>query len=193
MKFLKILKISDIFQNFWNFYSLPALLYIKLFTGEKTTAPGVNGMYTIGKSLGFVLPNIYYLKEDTNIKWMAYEYWNFTSSFLGMFTCFSLFLSDYIIYFSESDLSQYNNVKLVLDGIDTFAVIKLNNHTISTTENMFRQYVLDIQKYLVVSIYFLYPTIWGCSLYIFAYHLFLLALCGRQPFIRGTRGGLLYI
>lgn len=45
---------------------------------------------------------------------------------------------------------EYENVNLVLDGVDTFADIVLNNVTIGSTTNMFVRYVFDVKDILKV-------------------------------------------
>lgn len=53
--------------------------------------------------------------------------------------------------FNASDeLMQRRNINIVFDGIDTLSEIKLNEKTILTTDNMHRQYTVDV-KGLVVS------------------------------------------
>lgn len=65
-----------------NSYSI--LFTSKYFQGKTATTTGVTGIYTIGKKLGFVAANTYYLKEDSRVKWMANETWNFTTKFDGI-------------------------------------------------------------------------------------------------------------
>lgn len=52
-------------------------------------------------------------------------------------------------------LVNYDNVNLVLDGIDTVAEVSINGKTVLLTENMFRQYVTNVKTYLNVSICFI--------------------------------------
>ncbi|EGW33675.1 beta-mannosidase precursor [Spathaspora passalidarum NRRL Y-27907] len=54
---------------------------------------------------------------------------------------------EYRTTFKASSASFKNNV-LVFEGLDTFAKVYLNNTPILTTENMFREYRVDITQYL---------------------------------------------
>lgn len=80
--------------------------------------------------------------------WSTDQFYVYLSHFL---TYFSTIKKDKPNFFPGNDLLAYENVNLVLDGIDTFALVQLNKANVTFTENMFRQYVLDVRKYLNVS------------------------------------------
>ena len=42
------------------------------------------------------------------------------------------------------------NVNLIFEGLDTFGTVKLNNHTVGTSTNMFVKYIFNAKPYLKV-------------------------------------------
>ncbi len=55
---------------------------------------------------------------------------------------------DYRTTFDVAEMLDYENTELVFNGIDTYAEIYLNDSLILTADNMFRQWVIDIKKWL---------------------------------------------
>lgn len=50
----------------------------------------------------------------------------------------------------SSDFAKARKVVLIFYGIDTFANVSLNNHTIGQTSNMFLRYIFDVTDYIKV-------------------------------------------
>ncbi|XP_035307478.1 beta-mannosidase isoform X4 [Cricetulus griseus] len=71
----------------------------------------------------------YYRFNDLNYRWISLENWTYSKKFKIPF-----------------NVSNWQKVKLIFEGVDTVAEILLNNVTIGKTDNMFTGYSFDITK-----------------------------------------------
>ncbi|GAB1288145.1 Beta-mannosidase [Apodemus speciosus] len=69
----------------------------------------------------------YYRFNDLNYRWISLDNWTYSTEFKIPF-----------------NLSEWQKVKLIFDGVDTVAEILFNNVTIGKTDNMFTGYSFDI-------------------------------------------------
>lgn len=69
----------------------------------------------------------YYRFNDLNYRWISLDNWTYSTDFKIPF-----------------DLSEWQKVKLVFDGVDTVAEILFNDVTIGKTDNMFTEYSFDV-------------------------------------------------
>ena len=87
-----------------------------------------------------VLDNIYAGFNDVEYKWVARSNWSY-------YTTFEV----------REALTDYYTINLVLEGVDTFSTILINDVEVGTTQNMFVKYIFNITEQIKVSV----------SLYIF--------------------------
>ncbi|KAM5255680.1 beta-mannosidase [Ctenodactylus gundi] len=71
----------------------------------------------------------YYRFNDLDYRWISWDNWTYSKEFKIPF-----------------DLSKWQKVILIFEGVDTVAEILLNNVTIGKTDNMFKRYSFDITK-----------------------------------------------
>nr|XP_019594486.1 PREDICTED: beta-mannosidase isoform X2 [Rhinolophus sinicus] len=69
----------------------------------------------------------YYRFNDLNYRWISLDNWTYSKEFKIPF-----------------DISKWQKVNLVFEGVDTVAEVLLNNVSIGKTNNMFRRYSFDI-------------------------------------------------
>uniref|UniRef100_A0A8D1NIK7 Beta-mannosidase n=1 Tax=Sus scrofa TaxID=9823 RepID=A0A8D1NIK7_PIG len=69
----------------------------------------------------------YYRFNDLKYRWIALDNWTYSKKFETPF-----------------DISKWQQVNLVFEGIDTVANVLLNNVSVGKTDNMFRRYSFDI-------------------------------------------------
>ena len=50
----------------------------------------------------------------------------------------------------DSDLKDSTRILLILDGVDSFSTVYINNKTVGSTFNMFLKYHFDIKEHLLV-------------------------------------------
>ncbi|XP_006872780.1 PREDICTED: beta-mannosidase [Chrysochloris asiatica] len=83
----------------------------------------------------------YYRFNDLNYRWISLDNWTYSKEFQIPF-----------------DLSKWQKVNLIFDGIDTVTKILLNYVTIGKTDNMFNRYSFDITNVVrdknIIEIYF---------------------------------------
>ncbi|KAI4572553.1 hypothetical protein MJG53_006053 [Ovis ammon polii x Ovis aries] len=74
-----------------------------------------------------IIKDPYYRFNNLDYRWIALDNWTYIKKFK-----------------LHSDMSEWNKVNLVFEGIDTVAVVLLNSVPIGKTDNMFRRYSFDI-------------------------------------------------
>ena len=100
----------------------------KLQIHVNASVPG--GVYTDLAKAGVIFPvdELYYRFNDVNTRWVAYENWNYTTTFQWNAT------------------STAGSIILDCKGLDTAASIYLNGNLLGTTDNMFTRYKFEINK-----------------------------------------------
>lgn len=78
---------------------------------------------------GIIAKDLYYRKNLEEAGWVTWKYWWFRKTF-------------------TFDEVSKDIVRLVFDGLDTFAVVYLNGQKLGETENMHLQYKYDVKKLL---------------------------------------------
>ncbi|MGB4595837.1 MAG: glycoside hydrolase family 2 protein [Anaerolineaceae bacterium] len=92
------------------------------------TVPG--GVHTDLLNLG-VIPDPFVGDNEAKVQWVAEADWEYRLAFIP-----------------EVDLLKQDHIELVCDGLDTLAVLSLNDEPLGNTENMFRQYRFDLKPLL---------------------------------------------
>ena len=77
------------------------------------------------------IPDPFYGDNEKKLQWIEEEDWNYQTSF----------------NVTQEELSN-QHVELRFDGLDTYSEIYLNDSLILTTDNMFRQWTVDVKKIL---------------------------------------------
>ncbi|XP_063918754.1 beta-mannosidase-like [Zophobas morio] len=90
------------------------------------------GIYTDLMNNG-VLDNIYAGFNDVEYKWVARSNWSY-------YTTFEV----------REALTDYYTINLVLEGVDTFSTILINDVEVGTTQNMFVKYIFNITEQIKV-------------------------------------------
>jgi beta-mannosidase len=100
--------------------------------GKKEWLPAIvpGGVHTDLMAAGKI-PDPFVSDHERRVMWVAESDWVFRRSFDA-----------------AGDLLAANQVHLVCDGLNTFAAVTLNGHSVGRTENMFRQYRWDVKPYL---------------------------------------------
>ncbi|KAJ8985912.1 hypothetical protein NQ317_010669 [Molorchus minor] len=80
-----------------------------------------------------IIDDIYYGANDDETRWVPRSNWTY-------YTTFTV----------HEDLLKFENIKLVFDGLDTFASVFVNDVKVGESINMFVQYVFDIKQDLKV-------------------------------------------
>jgi beta-mannosidase len=76
-----------------------------------------------------LIPDPYYRKNESTLQWIGKENWEYKTSFI----CNAAVLTK-------------RNIQLVFDGLDTYADVFLNGRLILSTDNMFRQWSVDVKR-----------------------------------------------
>ncbi|KAG9510441.1 Beta-mannosidase, partial [Fragariocoptes setiger] len=92
------------------------------------------GIYTDLKRNNVLGQDIFYGKNDLNYRWVGYENWTYTLSFI-----------------TSNQVPDSRYVNLVAHGLDTISTISLNGQIVGTTNNMFVRYKFDIKPFLRIS------------------------------------------
>jgi beta-galactosidase/beta-glucuronidase len=80
---------------------------------------------------GKKIKNPFYANNNAQLEWIEKEDW------------------EYGLYFDVADnINNRKSIKLIFEGIDTYAEIKLNGKSILNTDNMFRKYECDVTTIL---------------------------------------------
>ncbi|MBI5303914.1 MAG: glycoside hydrolase family 2 protein [Chloroflexi bacterium] len=77
------------------------------------------------------IPDPFVGDNEQRVKWVAESDWEYRRTF----SC-------------APELLNEDHVRLVCDGLDTLATIKLNGQELGRTDNMFRQYTWDVKRWL---------------------------------------------
>lgn len=72
-------------------------------------------------------------ENERQIQWVGESDWVYRSTFRSP---------------ASTDLSQLQNVELVFEGLDTFAIVSLNGKTILQSDNMFLPQRVDVKRLL---------------------------------------------
>lgn len=80
-----------------------------------------------------VIPNPFYGTNEKQLQWIENEAWEYETSFVV----------------SPSEL-KHKTVELQFDGLDTYAEVFLNGKSILNVDNMFRNWKVEVKKYLKV-------------------------------------------
>ncbi|XP_062621903.1 beta-mannosidase-like [Saccostrea cucullata] len=78
-----------------------------------------------------VIQDPYYRDNDLKYRWIGRDDWMYSR-----------------VFNVTSEMMRMTNVKLVSEGLDTFATVMINGHLVGETDNMFLQYVMDIKPYI---------------------------------------------
>jgi beta-mannosidase len=73
----------------------------------------------------------YFGENEKKLQWISKKDWIYRTSF-----------------FVDDDLVSKQNMELVFKGLDCYADIYLNNHLLLSTDNMFREWVIDIKDHI---------------------------------------------
>lgn len=79
------------------------------------------------------IPDPYVGRNDLTLQWIGEKDWVYRKSFR----------------IDSMDLEK-EHVQLVFEGLDTYADIRLNNHLLASTDNMFRRWRFDVKELLVI-------------------------------------------
>ncbi|XP_078057374.1 beta-mannosidase isoform X3 [Mustelus asterias] len=99
---------------------------IRSGNGSVRAAAAVPGNVHSALLSGGIIQDPYYRFNDDAYRWIVLDNWTYSRTF-------SL----------PSDFSKWKRVNVVCDGLDTVATILINNITVGTSNNMFRQYTFD--------------------------------------------------
>ena len=78
-----------------------------------------------------IIPNPFFGANETKVKWVENEDW------------------EYVTYFDFSKTILSNQqIELIFEGLDTYAFVTLNDSLILQSDNMFREYKLDVKNIL---------------------------------------------
>jgi beta-mannosidase len=90
--------------------------------------PGCVHLDLMGSGL---IPDPFYRDNETKVQWVENEDWEYRKEFMA----------------SRQMLSK-THVELVAEGLDTFATVFLNGQKVGETDNMFREYRIEIKPFL---------------------------------------------
>lgn len=79
-----------------------------------------------------LIPDPFYADNEKDLQWIAEQNWTYSLYFVP-----------------DPVLFQYERLALVFDGLDTYAHILLNGKELLQTDNMFRQYEIDVSDKLL--------------------------------------------
>ena len=79
-----------------------------------------------------LIPDPFYRDNENNLAWIDTVAWEYR-----------------VVFRAGERLLQKKNIELVFDGLDTYAGIYLNKIPVLETDNMFRQWTVEIKKYLI--------------------------------------------
>ncbi|XP_007951844.1 beta-mannosidase [Orycteropus afer afer] len=108
-------------------YSLRGSWRIRNANGSLELTGTVPGCVHIALFQHGLIQDPYYRFNDINYRWIALDNWTYSKKFKIPF-----------------DISKWQKVNLIFEGIDTVTKILLNNVTIGKTDNMFNRYSFDI-------------------------------------------------
>ncbi len=77
-----------------------------------------------------IIPDPFIKTNEEQVQWVSEKNWEYVTSFT-----------------LDKNTLQKENIDLVFKGLDTYANISINGHSIGTTNNAFRTYTFDIKKY----------------------------------------------
>lgn len=95
---------------------------------DKATVPGCVQLDLIKAGL---LPEPYLSDNEKKIQWVENEDWEYSCEFT-----------------IDKDYLKNENIELVLEGIDTYASVMLNNTPIQRTDNFYRKWEINIKKHI---------------------------------------------
>ncbi len=107
-------------NNNWQFRQVGTLNW------KKANVPGCIHTDLLNNKL---IPNPYFADNEKKLQWIETEKWEYRCSFK-----------------IDSSISSLSNLKLVFEGLDTYADIFLNDIKISSVNNMFRKWEYDIKN-----------------------------------------------
>lgn len=120
---------------FLNFAVLKPILVFVEYKDLVATVPG--GIYTdLMNENNKVLDDIYVGFNDVNYKWVARNNWTYWTTFQV-----------------KDDIGKRDVIQLVLEGVDTFSTIYINDYEVGSTENMFVRYIFDIKDKIKVEFF----------------------------------------
>ncbi len=127
---------------------IPVELKNKIKEGKwlKATVPGTVQTDLLNHKL---IPEPFYSDNETKLQWIGKQNWTYKTSFN-----------------LPEDYDPSQKIFLVMEGIDTSAVVILNGTMLGTVENMFRLYKFEISKHIVkrnnnLEILFISPEIYA--------------------------------
>ena len=108
-------------NNNWQFKSKNDSIW------RQANVPGVVHLDLLNNSL---IPDPYIGNNEEKLQWISKKEWVYTS------------------IFSIDTISDYNNIDLIFDGLDTYADIYLNDSLLFKADNMYRQWTFSVKKLL---------------------------------------------
>ncbi|XP_065941841.1 beta-mannosidase isoform X3 [Magallana gigas] len=78
-----------------------------------------------------IIQDPYYRDNDIRYRWIGLADWTYSR-----------------VFNVSSQMMSMANIKLVCEGLDTFATVTINGHLVAETNNMFVKYVMDIKPYV---------------------------------------------
>uniref|UniRef100_K1QL24 beta-mannosidase n=1 Tax=Magallana gigas TaxID=29159 RepID=K1QL24_MAGGI len=78
-----------------------------------------------------IIQDPYYRDNDIRYRWIGLADWTYSR-----------------VFNVSSEMMSMVNIKLLCEGLDTFATVTINGHLVAETNNMFVRYVMDIKPYL---------------------------------------------
>ena len=77
------------------------------------------------------IPDPYYRDNEKKLKWIDTKNWDYKNSFAA-----------------NASLLGKKNIELIFDGLDTYTDVYLNGQLILSSDNMFRQWRVDVKNIL---------------------------------------------
>ncbi|MFV7234779.1 beta-mannosidase [Flavobacterium sp. ZB4R12] len=113
---------SVVLKNGWQFRQEKTVKW------NAATVPGEVHTDLLNNKL---IPDPYYRDNEKKLQWIEKKNWEYKTSFQ-----------------ISAEILKRKNTELVFDGLDTYASVYLNGKLILKADNMFRQWRVDVKKYL---------------------------------------------
>lgn len=141
------------YYRFSSIYPSIIFLYSLEYKDLQATVPG--GIYS-DLMTNNIIGDIFYGYNDVDTNWIPRLNWTYYRNFTGRFTSFSFsceLILKIINYLTvDSSFLENENINLVLEGLDTFAEIFVNEVKVGESTNMFVQYIFSIKDHIKVRI-----------------------------------------
>ncbi|MFV8346575.1 beta-mannosidase [Flavobacterium sp. ZB4P13] len=113
---------SVVLKNGWQFRQEKTVKW------NAATVPGEVHTDLLNNKL---IPDPYYRDNEKKLQWIEKKNWEYKTSFQ-----------------ISAEILKRKNTELVFDGLDTYATVYLNGKLVLKANNMFRQWRVDVKKYL---------------------------------------------